>query len=430
MSTALALPHLASRLFGTPLLAHPGKLEVIVNALSPRLLGHKAQEGDDEEGQAIDREPSVEGSVATIPVLGSLVHRRLGMDAISGMDSTQDLRARVEAALADDSVGGILLELDSPGGEVAGIFDLADVIFEGRQSKPIVAFVNENAFSAGFAIASAADRIVLPRTGGVGSVGVVAMHVDQSALNEAVGIKPTFVFAGDRKVDLSPHSPLSERARADLQAGVDKIQTTFVETVARNRGISTEAVRATQAGVFTGQDAITRGFADEIGGKNEALAALRQLMEAQGGDVMTMVKIERNEFDGLKAEAAKVPGLEAKVASQAEALAEAQRTMEALQAEREAARESAHEAVIDGVIQACMQAKVTPPTEDERQKIRKALKADEELGRFMADQVKERILASGRAGKVSAKPLDPNQSEADAKRAEFLAKYPTNASKA
>jgi len=421
---SFALPNLASRLFGVPLLAHPGKLEVIVRALEPRLLGANASESSD-EGQTTPRSSEVtrESSVAVVPVLGSLVHRRLGMDAVSGMDSTQDLRRRVEAAVADESVDGILLEVDSPGGEVAGIFDLVDVIFEARQSKPVVAFVNESALSAGYALASAADKVVLPRTGMAGSVGVVAMHVDQSRLNEKVGIKPEFVFAGEKKVDGHPHGPMSDRARADLQAEVDKIHTTFVKTVARNRGLSTEDVRATQAGVFSGEDAISRGLADQIGGRAEALAALHDLIDARGGDTMTVVKIEKTQLAQLEAQAAKVGPLEAKLEQQAAALAAAEQTLEAFRVEQEAARERVHAEIVDGVADACMKAGATPPAADEREKILKALKADEDLGRFMAAQVRERILASARAvgSGAKAKSLDPSKTEDETKRKGFVA---------
>jgi ClpP class serine protease len=130
------------------------------------------------------------------------------------------------------------------------------------------------AFSAAYALASAASRVFVSRTGGVGSIGVIAMHVDQSEKDAQDGVHYTAVFAGDRKNDLNPHEPISSKAHAFLKAEVNRIYGLFVETVARHRGIEPSAVRDTEAGLFFGQAAVAMGLADAIGTFDEALAQL------------------------------------------------------------------------------------------------------------------------------------------------------------
>ena len=123
--------------------------------------------------------PVVDG-IAVIEISGVLIHRGGWIGQSSGQTSYEGIAAQVEAAASDPSVRGLALEIDSFGGEVAGVFDLADRIRALRATKPVWAFVAEHAFSAGYALASQADRILLPRTGALGSIDVVVMHADLS----------------------------------------------------------------------------------------------------------------------------------------------------------------------------------------------------------------------------------------------------------
>lgn len=263
------LPHFASRIFDTPLMIAPEKLSAILHVLGPRfdldltrLPPMEAREVDGRERALAGY--VVNGSTAIIPVLGTLVHRTGGLDALSGLTSYQSIRRALDTALADDAVQKIVLDIDSPGGEVNGCFDLAEHIYQSRGRKPITAVVNESAYSAAYALASAAGRVVVPRTGGVGSVGVVVTHVDQANWNENAGLKVTHVFAGAQKADFSPHHALKPEAKTRLQEMVDDTYRLFVDTVARNRGISAEAVRKTEAGIFHGKKAVAAGLADEV----------------------------------------------------------------------------------------------------------------------------------------------------------------------
>lgn len=272
------LPHLAARVINTPLLVEPGKAEVILSVLAPRL-GLDAPPRQAEHGGGYEHpDCEIKGGIAVIPVHGSLVQRGSWLDAESGLTSYDAIRERLDEALADSAVSAILLDVDSPGGEVAGCFDLADYIHAARAQKPIWAVANEAAFSAAYALASAAERLWVTRTAGVGSVGVIAMHVDYSQAEKAAGIKVTPIFAGKHKNDFSPHEPLSRDARGRLQAEIDRVYGLFVGAVARNRGLSLDSVRATEAGLYFGPNAVESGLADTVGSFEEALAAL-----AEGG---------------------------------------------------------------------------------------------------------------------------------------------------
>lgn len=201
-------------------------------------------------------------STAVIPIHGLLTkHSELFSINTTSYDEIFDAFCD---ALKNPLVEDICFEIDSPGGEVSGLFDLVDFIYDSRSEKPIHAFVNDCACSAAYAIASAASKIFVTRTSMVGSIGVVAVHSDISEAEKKAGIKYTTVFAGAKKNDLSPHEPIKDEAIADLQSEVDRIYQMFVETVARNRGISEKAIRKTEAGVFYGEKGIAEKLADKL----------------------------------------------------------------------------------------------------------------------------------------------------------------------
>jgi signal peptide peptidase SppA len=270
------LPHLAARLFGVPLAIHRPKLDVILAVLGPRvgladLAAAPGYTPPQRDSSATSGSPP---GVAVIPIHGTLVRRTVGLEAESGLTSYASLAAQLDAAIGNPAVSAILLDIDSPGGESGGVFDLADRIRAASQVKPVWAVANDMAFSAAYALASAASRVFVSRTGGVGSIGVIAMHVDQSEKDAQDGVHYTAVFAGDRKNDLNPHEPISSEAHVFLKAEVNRIYGLFVDTVARHRGIEASAVRDTEAGLFFGQAAVAMGLADAIGTFDEALAQL------------------------------------------------------------------------------------------------------------------------------------------------------------
>lgn len=267
------LPHVAARVFGTPLMIARAKLEVILGVLGPRFVGGLAEPAPSANDPAPLAQVTPEG-VAIIAIVGTLVSRSGFVDSASGLLSYGDIGDVIAGAMADPAVQGIILDMDSPGGEVGGLFDLVDRIgaLKKESGKPLWAVANEAALSAAYAIASAADRIYVTRTGEVGSIGVVAAHVDESGADAKAGLVWSFIFAGDRKIDGNSHGALSERARADIQADVDRLYGEFCALVAANRNLTPEAVRATEAAIFRGDLAIRAGLADRVGTLDVALA--------------------------------------------------------------------------------------------------------------------------------------------------------------
>ena len=270
------IPHVAARLYGTPLLIARPKLDVILAALGPRLAGRMAfpLDGDDPLDQP-EIEVTADG-IAIVPVVGTLVARSGYLGAASGLTGYGDIADQIETAASDPAVRAILLDVDSPGGEVGGLFDLVDQIQAVRAQcgKPIWAVADEAALSAAYAIACVADRLYVTQTGEVGSVGVVAVHVDESGADAQAGLAWSFIHAGAAKVDGNPHQPLSDSARAALQADVDALYGKFVALVAKCRKQSPEAIRATEAAVYRGDQAVAAGLADKVGTLRQALADL------------------------------------------------------------------------------------------------------------------------------------------------------------
>jgi signal peptide peptidase SppA len=207
---------------------------------------------------------TVNDGVLTIPVKGMLLK---GLPYALGGYATgyEYITAAVERGVGDRQVGEIVLDINSPGGTVAGCFDCSDVVFAARGAKPIRAMANESAYSAAYAIASAADDITVARTGGVGSIGVIAAHMEVSSRLEQQGIKVTPVYAGKQKIDGQPYVPLSDEAKARMQERTDALYDIFVSTVARNRGLDEQTVRDTEAATFMAPQAVENGLADAVG---------------------------------------------------------------------------------------------------------------------------------------------------------------------
>ncbi len=273
------LPHLAARLFGTPLLVHRAKLDVILAVLGERL--NLAAPAADLAIPVPRVTPAQPSGIAVIPIHGTLVKRVLGMEAASGLTSYGGIAQEIDAALADPQVQGILLDIDSPGGEASGSFELARKIRHAATQKPLWAVANDAAYSAAYALAASAQRLIVTETGGIGSIGVIALHIDQSAKDAQEGYRYTAVTAGTHKNDFSPHHPLSDAAKAELQTEVDRLYGLFVEHVAAMRSLDADAVRATEAGLYFGANAITAGLADAVSSFETALTDFSLFLSAR-----------------------------------------------------------------------------------------------------------------------------------------------------
>ena len=280
------LPYLASRLYGTPLLIARPKLEVILGVVARKLAGDTlatpppANVDTGMTGGLQNLE-----SIAVIPVLGTLVRRSSYLGAASGLTSYHDIEAMADQAFSDPMVKAVLLEIDSSGGEAGGVFDLAQRLRSLSQTsgKPLWAIADEAALSAAYAIACAADRLWLTRTAEVGSIGVVAVHVDESVADAKAGMTYTFLHAGAHKVDGHPHAPLPAPVAADIQADIEQLHDQFIALVAGFRRLPPEAIRDTEARVYRGEAALQAGLADQIGTRAEAITALHRQLAMSAG---------------------------------------------------------------------------------------------------------------------------------------------------
>ena len=219
-----------------------------------------------------DRSFQLVDKVAIVPVDGVLVHG-IG-SAWMGERGYGQIAQQFAEAMNDDEARAIAMQISSPGGEVSGLFELTDMITSLSGDKPVWAILDDHAYSAAYAIASTADHVTVPRTGGTGSIGVITMHADLSKALENLGVKVNVIQYGERKSDYSPFKQLSEDAKGRLQTDVDAVGEMFTKMVAKNRGISQDKVRSTEAGVFLGQAGVNSGLADAVQSPNEAFAAL------------------------------------------------------------------------------------------------------------------------------------------------------------
>lgn len=277
------MTYLASRLFGTPLLIHRPKLDVILSVVGQRIGMADALPMPAMDMAVYQRPPAAAApeGIAVIPIHGSLVKRSLGMEAASGLTSYGEIAAILDAALADPQVSGILLDIDSPGGEASGSFELARRVREVAAVKPVWAVANDAAYSAAYAIAASAQRLFVTETGGVGSIGVIALHVDQSVKDAKDGYRFTAITAGTHKNDYSPHEPLSDAAKTELQGEVDRLYSIFTDHVAAMRGMELDAVRATEAGLYFGTNAVAQGLADGVQTLDATLSQFHQFLNAR-----------------------------------------------------------------------------------------------------------------------------------------------------
>jgi len=355
----MTYPRLAMRLYNTPLLLSEEKAHAIEQVfryheqgMAKLLTPYDAPKPRPEVAAAGQAQRTQSGyirtadGVAVVSAIGTLVQRTGAMDAESGLTSYMEIGAQIAAASADPQVKGILLEIDSSGGEVNGIFDLADEMRAAAVRKPMVAHANEVALSGGYVLAAAANQLYAPRTGLIGSIGVRMMHVDQSAYDAKRGIKYTDIVAGDRKAEGSPHAPLSDEALQWAQDHVNHTYDIFVDYVAQSRGIDEKVVRDTEAAVYHAEQALELGLIDGIGTINVAMAALQTLIadrpknrslraaaEADRNSQTASEDAERTELMGTITQEdvarAKAEGIaEGKAAAQSEAATSAQAAAE------------------------------------------------------------------------------------------------------
>jgi signal peptide peptidase SppA len=232
---------------------------------------------------------------------GVIAHRMGGMDEMSGGMSAERFTSMIRSAAADPGISSIVIDVDSPGGTVAGVSEAADAVFQAREQKRIVAVANATMASAAYWIASQAHELVavpsaLDRS--IGSIGVFTVHQDLSAHLEKEGVKVTLIKAGKHKAEANPFEPLSEELKAEIQASVDAAYGAFVKAVARGRGVSVADVKGGygEGRALSAADAKAAGLIDRIASMDDVIGKLAGRRSAAGmraeGDELEMTAAE------------------------------------------------------------------------------------------------------------------------------------------
>lgn len=274
--------HIARYVADTPWAILPAKMAEILGVLAYRAAGHtftpdeirarlNASDGEFEPLMAS------RGAVAVIPIRGVIAHRMSSMEESSGGASTEGIAKMLRAAMSDASIGTIVLDVDSPGGTVTGVAELASELFAMRgKGKKIIAQVNGMAASAAYWLAAQADEIVSLPSGMAGSIGVFMAHEDLSKALQQQGINVTLISAGKYKTEGNPFEPLSDEAKAVKQAQVDAAYAQFVQDVARGRGVSASEVRTGygEGRTLSAKDAKAAGLIDRIATMDETVGRL------------------------------------------------------------------------------------------------------------------------------------------------------------
>ncbi|EIK4585999.1 S49 family peptidase, partial [Salmonella enterica] len=222
------------------------------------------------------------------------VHKLGGMRPFSGMTGYDGITARLQQAISDPEVTGVLLDIDSPGGQAAGAFDCADMIYRLGQQKPIWALMNDVACSGAMLLASACSRRLVTQTARIGSVGVVMAHASYAGQLEQEGVEITLLYSGKHKTDLNPYQALPDDVRTDYQQKMDATRQMFADRVAQYTGLSAEAVMATEAAIYDGQAGIEVGLADEMVNAADAISVMAAALKnnSKGGDMPELTATE------------------------------------------------------------------------------------------------------------------------------------------
>ena len=275
------LSHIAAMAFNEPLLLEPAYARVFFCALGKEMgagsltVPQQAVQLDADGmqlavtdymagGQRPAKSYQVKNGIAILPVSGTLVHKLGTLRPYSGMTGYDGLTARLQMAVNDPDVRGILLDIDSPGGQAAGAFDCADMIYRLREQKPVWALCNDMACSAAMLLAAACTRRLVTQTAKIGSIGVMMAHTSYEKQLAQEGVDITLIYSGQHKVDGNSIQALPAGVRADFQRRIDEARRMFVDKVARYTGLSAEAVMNTEAAVYDGQAGIDAGLADQL----------------------------------------------------------------------------------------------------------------------------------------------------------------------
>lgn len=292
------LPRLAALIYNQCHLVLPSTAEAILAALEGRIGNIEIVMDGGVEASSFVGRPALDANrktkgyrltdrgAAIVPVTGELVNRGAWLGASSGLTSYEGLRHTLRQAAADPQARGIVLDIDSPGGQASGMVETAGLVRAIGEIKPVIAVANSLAASAAYGIASAANRLVVNQDGAAGSIGVLYVHADRSRQIDRQGITVTILHAGARKKDGNSLEPLTDAVRGEIQARIDAVHGIFIDTVRQGRPKLTEAaIRTTEARVYLGAEAVRLGLADTVGTFDQAVA------DAEAGTVSVRSRV-------------------------------------------------------------------------------------------------------------------------------------------
>ena len=215
---------------------------------------------------------------AVLDISGPLVNRDVNAGPCSASPvSYAAIRSEIAVAVSDPRIDTVIARIDSGGGMASQMVDLNEFIRDTIANNPqmrFIASIDDDACSAAFGIACAFPERYISRTGVAGSVGVVVKHTDVSKAEANIGVKHTYIYAGANKILGNSSEPLTPDAKEMIEKRVKMHYDLFVKSVSDSLGITEEAVRATEANVYQGQDAVDVGFATGLKTFTEILLSL------------------------------------------------------------------------------------------------------------------------------------------------------------
>lgn len=288
-----------------PWAIHPPKAQEILGYLEARMSGEFSEEARMDPNKR-RRTQQKSGAISVINVHGAIANRAGLMDgeSLGTGTSAERLENDIRAAVNDESVKAIVLDVNSPGGSAAGTPELASAIREMRGSKPIVAQVNALAASAAYWIASSADEIVATESSQVGSIGVISVHESIAKMLEDEGVEETIISAGKYKAEGNPFEPLDSEAQEHMQSMVNKYYTMFLDAIAAGRGVDKETIESEfgQGRVKLAAEAKKAGMIDRIGTMRETLERLGAEDQPRAAARSTSLQKQRLELERQEAQ--------------------------------------------------------------------------------------------------------------------------------
>jgi signal peptide peptidase SppA len=283
-------PRIMLEFFGTVWAISEDKYRQIRSILLTRNAGIKAFDEELDAAAAVKRTGGYQtvGKVAIIPIMGVIHHRAGAMEEASGGIGAEAIGQQFDAAIADKSVNRIVLQIDSPGGSVFGVPELAEKIRKGREVKKVIAVADPVAASAAYWLGSQASEFYVSPSGQVGSLGVIAEHTDFSKAEEADGIKTTVIKSAEFKQEAHSSFPLSSEAALHLQTQVNQYHQSFLSAVAKGRGVSVAKVSVDfgQGRMLMADDARSAGMVDGI-------ASMEAVMRRLGAEISKTAAMAR-----------------------------------------------------------------------------------------------------------------------------------------